>query len=202
MMAILRRLPVPVPPVYTEGAGLEYATTLAERGQTLSFTFLVLGWICVVSGGLFALMGTTARTDFQVEIEGGTAKDQSEATGTQPTQRPSNGTPPFQVLRLRSGTKNWFYAHIGLIFGTCAIVFAGVGWSLLDRSSAASLLATAATHAIGRASTSKGDDADLRAYKMCIEAKTSWLEGRMNHDQISQITSSFFGDSTRLGGQK
>lgn len=199
MISILRRLPVPEPPPYKNGVGLEYATTLAQCGQTLSFTFLILGWVCVVSGGLLALMGTTARADFQVEIEGGTATGESDTTESLAAQDQANSNqPPFKVLRLRSGATNWMYAHIGLIFGSCAIILAGIGWSLLDRSAAASLLATAATHAIGHASISDSDNADLKAYKMCIEAKTSWLEGRMNHDRITRITSSFFGDSTSV----
>ena len=182
-MAYLRKLPVPAPPPYGPGVGVEYATKLAERGQALSFTLLVAGWLFVISAGLCALLGTTARTEFEFVTTSAGATGAEQQAGDERT-----GT-----LVLRSGTSNYWSANLGIIFGAVAIVCAGVGWQCLDRSSAASLLAKAATKAIGHASSVGGVEADLRAYGLCIEAKASWLDGRMNHDRIDAISSSLLG---------
>ena len=170
-----RPLAFPEPPVYKPGTGGEYARLLAEKGQRQSFRLIVIGWIFIITAGTFALLGTTARTEFQVDEE----QQVSESRKT---------------LTLRSGPTNWFSAHIGMVFGGCAIVFAGIGWQSLDRATAAALLASAATTALSKLAGSNDARNDLRAYKMCVEAKIGWLEGRMNHDRISTIAQSFFGD--------
>lgn len=168
----------------------------------MSFVLLIAGWFFVVSAGLFALLGTTARTEFEFQILRGdeSSAQANEAGEGQNANERSSDEAPSGTLRLRSGASNWFSAHLGIVFGACAIVFAGLGWQCLDRASAAALLATAATKAIGAASRSRMagiENADLLAYLMCIEAKSNWLEGRLNHDRIDWIASTLFGDRFR-----
>ncbi len=201
-MAILRRLPVPLPPKYEQGAGAIFATQLAERGQSLSFVLQIAGWFFVVTAGLFALLGTTARTEFEFQVlpnDKEVAPSNGAAAEEQDVNSASNARAPSGTLRLSSGVSNWFSAHLGIVFGACAIIFAGIGWQCLDRSSASALLATAATEAIGSANSSNietSENADLLAYLMCVEAKKNWLEGRLNHDRIDSISTSIFGNKS------
>ena len=170
MLGFPRPLVFAEPPPYVDGSGAEYARTLAEKGQRHSFRLVAIGWIFIIAAGICALLGTTARTQFEVETERG------------------------NVIALKSGAGNWVQANIGMIFGVCAIVFAGVGWQSLDRATAAALLASAATTALSFLPTEDEKAADIKVYKMCLEAKAGWLEGRMNHDRISTIAQSFFGE--------
>lgn len=177
---------IPTPPSYTSRAGAEYAQELAASAQRLSFRLLVLGWFLVGTAVLFALAGTTARTEFEVERTTGSAE---EVVGN---ENPQGGV---EVLRLRSGPKNWFYAHMGLIFGAFSIISAGVGWQCLDRSSAASLLAVAANDAIAHSNASSSSEKDWQAYKLCVAAKSDWLKGRINHDRINSISNALLGEN-------
>lgn len=72
--------------------------------------------------------------------------------------------------------------HRGLLAGATAVVLGGVGWQLLDRSAAASRMASAATTAIAQTS-----DKDYEAYLTCVKAKAVWLEGRMNQERLADI---------------
>ena len=75
--------------------------------------------------------------------------------------------------------------HRGLLCSTLAIVFAGAGWQVLDRASAATKVASISTRAIFIASTNEENgNADKSAYDACVKAKTAWLEGRMNNDRF------------------
>lgn len=81
-------------------------------------------------------------------------------------------------------------AHKGLLCSTFAIVFAGAGWQLLDRASAATRTASVATKAIMTATLpAPGNEEafDRSAYEACVQAKSSWLEGRMSNDRLETI---------------
>lgn len=168
MFGFPRPLTFPEPQKYQDGEGIRYAQEIAIKAQRHSFRLVVAGWILIIFAGVFALLGTTARIQFQ--------------------------TIPTTDSALESGIAPWFNANKGVVFGLCAVVVAGLGWQFLDRSSDASLLGAAATLAIGRSSTADLATADKRAYKLCVEAKAAWLEGRMNHDRIAAIARSFFPD--------
>lgn len=140
------------PPKYKDGAGAEYARTLAEAAQRLSIVLLVAGWMLVPIGSILAM---TAAVVGQVK------RQQEEDTLVK------------TLLRQR-----------GLLCGAFAIILASAGWQCLDRSSAASRLASIATRA---ASAVCDADYDKKAYKACVDAKALWLEGRMNHDRIQSI---------------
>ena len=92
-----------------------------------------------------------------------------------------------------------FRRQRGLLCSAFAIVCAGTGWQCLDRSSAASQAASIATLAIAYANADPPQD--RKAYKACVRAKASWLEGRMNHDRIQSIVNNLSkapGDKTKL----
>lgn len=74
----------------------------------------------------------------------------------------------------------------GLMCAAVAVILGGIGWQLLDRSTAAIQIASAATHAIGMTHNPGGDE---KAYKMCVKAKGAWLDGRMNFDRLESIVS-------------
>ncbi|WP_342190178.1 hypothetical protein Pla52nx_003447 [Stieleria varia] len=170
MLGFPRPLVFAEPPPYVDGTGAEYARTLAEKGQRHSFRLIVIGWVFIIAAGICALLGTTARTQFEVEEKDG------------------------DVIALKSGAGHWLHANIGTVFGVCAIVFAGIGWQSLDRATAAALLASAATTALSFLPAAVDETADIKVYKMCLEAKSGWLEGRMNHDRRNTIAQSFFGE--------
>jgi len=88
----------------------------------------------------------------------------------------------------------------GLLCAALAIVFGGFGWQLLDRSGAASQMASIATIATGTADISPADDRS--AYDACIKAKASWLEGRMNFDRLQSIVKSLEAPKQTNGVQK
>lgn len=92
-------------------------------------------------------------------------------------------------------------AQRGLLCSAFAIIFAAVGWQCLDRSSAASRVASVATRAI--ASECEGGDPDKKAYEVCVAAKASWLEGRMSHDRLESFTDELKrkGPTSRPGGR-
>lgn len=48
---------VPTPPPYSQGVGAGYAKRLAEQTQKLSLLLVIVGWISVTSGSLFAVAG-------------------------------------------------------------------------------------------------------------------------------------------------
>lgn len=182
---------IPPPPPYERGKGMEYSKVLADRAQSLSLSFLVVGWGFVLSGVLLAIMGTTMRGDRTFQFDAQTVPDESAAT---PVNQAGGTKVEIKRVKVTQDLAGWFGANYGLVCGIGAVMSAGIGWSLLDRSAAAALLTIAATEAIDRASTSSLEDADLRAYKRCVHAKVNWLEGRMNHDRILNITNSYFKD--------
>mgnify|MGYP001289747635 CR=1 FL=1 len=97
------------------------------------------------------------------------------------------------------------FAQRGLILGIAAVVVGGGGWQLLDRSAAASKVASAATRAIAVAND--GPEQDRDAYDACVLAKASWLDGRMNHDRLEAIVSDLnrlprSGDDSEQGDGK
>jgi hypothetical protein len=171
-----RPLMFPEPPAYKEGVGGAYARLLAENGQRQAYRLTVRGWIFIILAGAFALLATTARTELRVVQEDKANHD---------------------VFTLKLGTRNWLYAHAGIAYGALSIVLAGIGWQALDRATAAALLASASTTALGHLASSTGEGTDLNVYGMCVQAKADWLEGRINHDRIGTITHSFFGGSQK-----
>ncbi len=78
-------------------------------------------------------------------------------------------------------------AQRGIICAVLAVVFGGLGWQCIDRSTSATKTASIATAAIATATTGEGGDRDMRAYKACVKAKSAWLEGRMNNDRLQSI---------------
>ena len=167
----------PEPPAYEAGAGASYAQTLAQRGQRQSFRLVVLGWVLIIAAGGFALRGTSVQAEYKVV----------EAKG--------------KLTTIESPTPNWWSAYAGMIYGSCAVVAAAVGWQFLDRATDAALLASAATMALGRLTRADDISADIKAYELCVEAKAGWLEGRMNHDRIAAMANHFFPDSVQKDGR-
>ncbi len=85
-------------------------------------------------------------------------------------------------------------AHRGLIASALAIVSAGTGWQLMDRSSAATMTASVATQAI--AAAAQADSlSDWRAYTASVQAKASWMVGRMSQDRLGVIVDQLSGSS-------
>ncbi len=64
----------------------------------------------------------------------------------------------------------------------------------MDRTAAATKVASIATRAIQVASSNDKHDQnkspDKTAYDICVDAKTAWLEGRMNNDRLESIVDS------------
>jgi hypothetical protein len=73
----------------------------------------------------------------------------------------------------------------GVICTVLAVVVGGIGWQCMDRSSSATKTASIATAAIATATIA--DVNDIKAYNACIQAKSAWLEGRMNDDRLQTI---------------
>lgn len=167
-----RPLVFPEPPPYQVGVGGEYARTLAIRGQRHSFHLISIGWLAIIAAAALALLGTTARTSYQVE-----RIDDDK-----------------QIVTLGSGRSEWFATNMGVVFGAGSVVCAAFGWQALDRATGAALLASASTNALSHLVNDSDVETDLLVYKMCIEAKVAWLEGRMNHDRVGAIAQSFFGE--------
>ncbi|MBU1342254.1 MAG: hypothetical protein KKE44_04150 [Proteobacteria bacterium] len=85
----------------------------------------------------------------------------------------------------------------GLICSALAVMFAGIGWQVLDRASAATKVTSIATKAILLASTPDGGNpknGDISAYQACVNAKSSWLEGRMNYERLENIVGQLTND--------
>lgn len=177
---------VPHPPPYRNNAGIEYALKLAEKTQILSLCLTFVGWFLVVLGAILAIAGSVLGSTILTN-------------------------PPELPL----GTIDTLIAHRGLLCSTGAIIFAGAGWQVLDRASAAARVASIATHAIQTAtanysnntfgadtpllvsedhtttnSSNNSADADRSAYDACVKAKAAWLEGRMNYDRLANIVES------------
>jgi len=167
-MNILSGIWVPHPPAYSEGEGLTYALALAKKTQGLSLFLTLLGWFCVVLGALLAISGSVLGSE---SVDGA------------------------------AGFLATLSAHRGLVCSTAAIVFAGAGWQILDRASAATKVSSISTRAILIGSSNgkyKNRSCDKVAYDACVEAKTAWLEGRMNNDRLENIVSSIAPPNSKI----
>ena len=78
----------------------------------------------------------------------------------------------------------------GLICTVLAVVLGGIGWQFIDRSTSATKTASIATTALATATVEVNGEKDKTAYKACVQAKSAWLEGRMNNDRLQIIVKS------------
>ena len=102
------------------------------------------------------------------------------------------------------GTGFWevIVSQRGLICSVFAVVFAGAGWQVLDRASAATRVTSVATKAIYLASSQDDKNkqgGDKSAYEACVAAKCSWLEGRMNSERLENIIGQLTSKPTNGG---
>ena len=82
------------------------------------------------------------------------------------------------------------FSQRGLVCAALAVVIGGVGWQCIDRSRSATRTASVATAAIATATIEGNGKQDIAAYKACVQAKTAWLEGRMNQERLQNIVDS------------
>lgn len=155
---------IPHPPPYGVNKGGEYAKKLAKKTQGLSLLLTILGWLLVVLGAMLAVIGPILGPGLVLE--------------------PSNPESRGILMTIE--------ANRGVVCSAFGIILGGLGWQLLDRAAAATRTASVATRAIMTATlpdTNNGnlEESDRRAYEACVQAKSSWLEGRMSNDQLDKI---------------
>lgn len=78
----------------------------------------------------------------------------------------------------------------GLVCTALAVVIGGVGWQCIDRSRSATRTSSVATAAIATATIEGNGGKDIKAYEACVQAKSAWLEGRMNQERLQNIVDS------------
>ena len=170
----LRTVLIPVPQDYSEGMGLKYARELATRAQGMSLVLMLTGWFLLTASVLLAITGSVAGS--------------TRGNSTEVAQEEAD------VMRVVDA----MWDHPGLLCSTLAVVFAALGWQCLDRSGSATRLASIANISIKKAGL---DGDDREAYSACVEAKSSWLEGRMSTERVQALVNQLAqGGGPRIGG--
>jgi hypothetical protein len=185
---------VPAPPEYKPGVGLAYAHALTATAQKLGMYLLVLGWCFIPLAAVLAVTGSLVGSDLgEREFELREHKTERKQDGDSSADvNPANdeGVTVVTVAKRRSRSIfDAFRDYSGIICSAIAVVLAALGWQCLDRSSSATRTSSIANTAIMIASSKPkdGQDGDRKAYDICVEAKSAWLEGRMSHERIQQI---------------
>lgn len=148
---------VPVPERYAEGAGVEFAREVAGAAQRLSLALILIGWFLLTCSVLLAITGSLI-PPIDVGPDG---------------QGPWTDTIVTALLK-----------SPGLLCSTLAVVGAALGWQCIDRSHSATRLASVAHRAIG---SIRSLEHDYEAFRLSVEAKSIWLEGRMNTEQVQML---------------
>ncbi len=114
-----------------------------------------------------------------------------------------NGYKNFNRNKIDAWDK--LFVQRGLICNTFAVIIAGVDGQFLGRAKAAAALASIATNAIASSSMAgsnpaehteqQNNDADRKAYDICVNAKAIWLEGRVDDSQLRDIMSQLGHDT-------
>lgn len=150
-----------IPAAYQADAEPHYCIALARDAQGLSYKQLLLGWLLLSLAALSGLIGGVLGS-------------------------PGMGNKAVTL-------NNFMLAYRGiLLLGLASMLTAG-GMHLLDRSKAATEAAMTATQAIALLGTqgTSGKDSQTgsqQAYKLCVLAKSDWLQGRTDYSRIAELT--------------
>ncbi|MEM9380093.1 MAG: hypothetical protein AAGB93_09120 [Planctomycetota bacterium] len=149
---------VPVPERYGEGAGVEFSREVAGAAQRLSLALILIGWFLLTCSVLLAITGSLIP----------------------PMEVGADGSGPWTDTIVTALLKS-----PGLLCSTLAVVGAALGWQCIDRSHSATRLASVANRAIG---SIRSRHHDYKAFELSVEAKSIWLEGRMNTEHVDRLS--------------
>ncbi len=89
-----------------------------------------------------------------------------------------------EIKKVDYSIKNIIIGSRGIMLVGVGVVILSLGQHFIDRSDSTAKAAAAVNEAIGYLGSAKGDST---AYKICINARTMWLEDRLNHIQLENM---------------